>query len=180
MMFVRFAAEQLFRIGLSLNSSKVEVFSSRQEYDDYWCFDMFQELVNDPESAARRYFALLDSGQMPVRSRHSSLLNALAWRPHKLTPDTRRNLIGRTLNRAFLDTADINMLHRVSPYYTRTDRREFLALAEEIFKDLRFNATPLKLYQFFQTNDHFSIPEFAISYIADRHYQFRWTVVWPT
>jgi hypothetical protein len=46
------ASRQLFRINLNLNSSKVREFDSRELFNKYWAFDIF-DLLKDKEDATK-------------------------------------------------------------------------------------------------------------------------------
>lgn len=174
LMFIRLAGEQLHRIGLNINSSKVRIFEGQEGFDEHWCFDMFRMLVMDPNGLATSYFVRLNGNEFAPNSRYLSVLRALAWRPEQLSVKNQRQLIGATLAREQIENMPVPQLVRLSRFFSDSDWSTFSDIAEEIFCDLRFNEAPLKLYKLFMESPRSQVPKFAADYMTERRYEFKW------
>ena len=174
LIMVRFAAERLHQIGLSLNTAKVKIFESRALYDRFWCFDLIHEVTNDPESGARSYFALVDQDALEGRDRHISVLKALCWRLDDLPGSMKERVLNVVLSSGGLSDLDSRLFENFALYFSPVQRQLFLELAENAFMDNRFNETPLRLLRFFRFSEHFVMPDYAVEYVQSRKYEFKW------
>lgn len=174
LLLIRFAAEQLHMIGLSVNAEKVRIFESRKEFDDYWCFDFFMELGSDPDACANRYLELEEAGKLATESRHSSVLRALTWRIDKLDAPLRTRIIDTVLERG-LSTSDPHSLHVFSRHLNSHQRDLFMHDAQRELSDVRFNFFSLHLCNFFIKSKVFDTPRFVDDYLLQKRFRLHWS-----
>lgn len=73
------ASKELFKINLNINSSKVKEFHSKEEFEKYWAFEIFDNLKNREKKerinkGVSMYFIQLDNG---IQFRENSVLKRL-------------------------------------------------------------------------------------------------------
>jgi hypothetical protein len=124
------ASKELLRINLNFNSGKVKEFWSKDEFNTYWAFDVF-ELLKDKENKVninlgiKKHFQYLDT---KTNFRQDSVLKRILTIDHKqIEPVSRHRLMAMLFNPDFL--AQLNVWH-----FKRV--REFVGNDKEFFQEL--------------------------------------------
>lgn len=144
------ASKELFKINLNVNSSKVKEFSSREEFETYWAFDIFDHLkIKDNKEEINKgitkYFKLIDSG---IRFKNSSVLKRLLTINFDLIePHYRHRLLSGFFEQDFLFSLQIWHFRRIRKALNN-DKDFFHQLDTMIEKSL-FNSFLFNLRQFY-------------------------------
>lgn len=124
------ASRELLKINLNFNSSKVKEFKSKEEFNQYWAFDLFgffkdkedEEKIN---RGVEMFFRNLDTN---VKFRDNSILKRiLSLNSKKIHPKFRHRLISMFFSPDFLAQLSIWHFKRI---------RKFINNDEEFFNEL--------------------------------------------
>jgi hypothetical protein len=147
--FLFFAADELRKNGLSVNSGKVHRFESRDKFDHYWLFKEFRLLDAKDEmyslnDFAERYFTLNDSQRSDRNAapfRIQSMFNALLYRidSRDLSSDHRNSLLEEMFTFGLLSTLDETLILKVRSVVPRSMIDQFDEECRNLATDVRFN-----------------------------------------
>lgn len=145
------ASRELLKVNLNFNSSKVNEFQSKAEFDTYWAFDLFDLLKNkiDMESinyAVEKYFKLLKTN---VKFRDNSVLKRILTVDNKLIePKFRLRLITMFFNPDFLAQLTVWHFKRIREFID--DDTEFFGKLDEMVETVPFNSYHYNLLAFYK------------------------------
>lgn len=144
------SSKELFKLNLNINSSKVKEFKSRDEFDTYWAFEIF-ELLDDKENkenvqkAVELYFTNIDKG---VNFRNISVLKRLLTINFDLiNPELRHKLISGFYNPEFLSQLTLWHYRRIR---SKVDNdKDFFNILDGQIDTVLFNSYHYQLLNFY-------------------------------
>lgn len=148
-MLLAVASKELFKINLSLNSSKVVRFRSLEEFDTYWAFDIFK-LLEKPydyskiNQAVEMFFKWIDEQKLPRQN--SVLKKFLDIDFSKLSPHLRFKLLSEVYKDDFLALTDIWFWKRILS--NSTDKNELYSKLDALVPKVLFNSFHYNLIRF--------------------------------
>ncbi len=158
------ASRELHKIGLNINSSKVEQFT-RDEYMQYWAFETFADL-HDPENKLKinngveTYFTRSNEGRK-FRS-DAVLKRILSIGLGKIETFPRYKILSELMNPEFLMNQDFWVFSRIAT--SIPERNDLFASLDSLVEKVNFNSF---LYNLLKFNKKFR-PEFDNSLILKR------------
>jgi hypothetical protein len=159
------ASKELFKINLNVNSSKVNEFGSKAEFETYWAFEIF-DLLRDTDNKAlinkgvEKYFALLDNN---IRFKDSSVLKRLLTVNFQhIDPKFRHRIISGFFDRDFLSS--LNLWHFRRIRIAVNDDTDFLGRLDSMIPDAIFNSFLFNLRLFYSKDRK----DFDLKIIDDR------------
>jgi hypothetical protein len=145
------ASKELLRINLNFNSSKVKEFRSKDEFNVYWAFDIF-ELLRDKtnktkiNSGVEQYFSNLDNN---IRFRDGSVLKRiLSVDSTLIEPKYRHRLISMFFNPDFLAQLSVWHFKRIREFVNND--AEFFGELDGMVKTVPFNSYHYNLLAFYK------------------------------
>lgn len=144
------ASRELFRQNLNLNSSKVKEFESREEFNTYWAFDIFdllsdKENMNSINEGIRNYFDLIDGD---VRFRDNSVLKRiLSMNFDLIEPELRHRLISFFFNPDFLASVGLWHFRRIRAAVNNDN--DFFGALDDMIESSLFNSYLFQLRLFY-------------------------------
>lgn len=129
------ASIELHKIGLNLNSGKVEEFQSLQDFDYYWCFDIIDNLRDKNLHEAIQEGAILFRRRVKSKDRrlwryHTILQRLLTTGPGILRGTGRKFLVSEALKQENFDLLDSRQMQNL--YKLLSSNRE----REEFFRNI--------------------------------------------
>lgn len=144
------ASKELFKIGLSINSSKVERFPTREAWNYYWCFDLFDLLgdKNDTENITKAINLLLQLDKSKCRA-SSVISRILNCNLDKIPFDLKIKFISEVISDDYLLNASSRILLRIYELLDEKSKTEYIeklrSLSEKaIFNSYHFNVLKAK------------------------------------
>ncbi|MDY0142430.1 MAG: RNA-directed DNA polymerase [Bacteroidales bacterium] len=144
------ASKHLFKINLNLNSGKVKEFDSKQTFDQYWAFEIFdllqakedREKINE---AIRRYFELTEQN---IRFRDYSVLKRLLSIDIDLiSAEHKHKILSIYYNIDLLSTLDLWHFRRIRQLANNDE--EFFGLLDSLIPTALFNSYHYQLLRFY-------------------------------
>ena len=145
------ASKELLRINLNFNSSKVKEFKSKDDFDTYWAFEIFELLKDKTDKTSinkgiAQYFDNLDSG---VRFRDGSVLKRILSVDNALIePMYRHRLIAMFFNPDFLAQLSVWHFKRIREFVNNDV--EFFGELDNMVKTVPFNSYHYNLLAFYK------------------------------
>jgi len=135
------ASKELFKIGLNINSSKVERFYSRSDWDYYWCFEIF-DLLGDESDVPKIETAInklltLDKDKCRYASVVSRLLNCEI---EKIAFDLKMKLLSEVISDEYLVNASSRTLVRIFNLLDELSKKQFVDKLETLSDQAIFNS----------------------------------------
>ncbi|WP_061249210.1 RNA-directed DNA polymerase [Leptospira alstonii] len=149
------ASKHLFKLDLIINSSKVKEFSSMEEFNDYWAFDIFdlladkynKDLIN---KGIELYFKRKDEEK---EFRAISVLKKIVSLDFKLiAPKYKFKILSELFEKDFLSNSDSWMLTKIYNNLNNEDRERMLEILDELVSKIHFNSYQYNLIKFYQKN----------------------------
>lgn len=162
------ASKHLFKINLNLNSGKVKEFGSKQAFDQYWAFEIF-DLLQDKEdgekinSAIKRYFELTEQN-VPFRD-YSVLKRFLSINVDLITPEHKHKILSIYYNIDLLSTLDLWHFRRIRQL--ANNDAEFFGLLDSLIKTGLFNSFHYQLLRFYTKDRNSEKTEEIIKRISE-------------
>lgn len=159
------ASKELFRINLNVNSSKVKEFKTKDDFETYWAFEIFDLLkdVDNKETINKGveiYFSFIDSG---VRFKDSSVLKRLLTINFKqIDPKYRHRLLSGFFDRDFLSSLSLWHFRRIR--IAVDNDNEFFGQLDSMIPNALFNSFLFNLRLFYSKDRK----EFNLKVIDDR------------
>ncbi|MFT4031598.1 MAG: RNA-directed DNA polymerase [Siphonobacter sp.] len=145
------ASKELLRINLNFNSSKVKEFKSKDEFNTYWTFEIF-ELLKDKANKTNinkgieKYIYNLDNG---IKFKDGSVLKRLLTVDNKLIkPKFRHRLIAMFFNPDFLAQLSVWHFRRVREFVNND--KEFFEELDNLVATVPFNSYHYNLLAFYK------------------------------
>ena len=145
------ASKYLFKINLNLNSGKVKEFDSKQAFEVYWAFEIF-DLLQDKEDrvkineAIKKYFELIDRD---IRFRDYSVLKRfLSINVELINPEYKHKILSIFYNIDLLSTLDLWHYRRIRQLANNDD--EFFGLLDSLVPTALFNSFHFQLLRFYR------------------------------
>lgn len=145
------ASKELLRINLNFNSSKVKEFKSKDEFDTYWTFEIF-ELLKDKTNKTSinkgigKYFDNLDNA---VKFKDGSVLKRILSMDSKLIkPKYRHRLIAMFFNPDFLAQLGVWYFKKIREFVNNDD--EFFEELDNLVSTVPFNSYHYNLLAFYK------------------------------
>lgn len=181
--YLFYAADELRKNSLSINSGKVNRFPSREDFDQYWLFEDFLLLKKPVTSIALNQFAdnyfeivkeqRTSASARPCRSR--SMLNALLYQidDGKLSQERIESLILEVLDNGVLSSLDDTLIRKVRSVVPRSLGDRFEAECQTIASDERFNRFTFNLSRAYGSHDR---PTWLVSAVDSQIDRWRTTI----
>lgn len=134
------ASKELFKIGLNINSAKVERFY-RTEWEYYWCFNLF-DLLGDPKDIRKVSLAVdttlaLDRQKCRFDSVLRRLLNC---RVDKISIDRRLKFLSLVTDPDFLVNCNARMVLSIYKLMSKGEKKNFVQSLMILMRKARFNS----------------------------------------
>ena len=159
------ASKELFKINLNVNSSKVKEFCSKEEFETYWAFEIF-DLLRDKENkdsineGVEKYFSLIDKN---VYFRDNSVLKRLLTVNFELIePKFRHRLLGGFFDQDFLSNSTLWHFKRIR--LAINNDKEFFEQLDNLIPNALFNSFLFNLRLFYSKDRE----KFDLKIIDDR------------
>lgn len=137
-----FASKELSKIGLNINSSKVDLFETKESFDKYWAFDIFNLLgdkfnYKNIEAAIRLY---KEYNILNIKFRKSSVQSRiLNCDLKKIDLSLRYEIINEVLKDDFLMNAEERQLNTIFNLLSSEDKIIFKEKLEKLIDVVQFN-----------------------------------------
>ncbi|MBS2213936.1 RNA-directed DNA polymerase [Carboxylicivirga mesophila] len=145
------ASRELLKINLNFNSSKVKEFKSKNEFNTYWCFGLF-ELLRDKENknsinaGVGMYFEFLEKN---IRFRDNSVLKRILTIDSSLIEAKyKKRLISKFLDPDFLAQLGIWHFKRIKSFINND--AEFYTALDELINNVPYNSYHYNLRAFYK------------------------------
>ena len=145
------ASKDLFKINLNLNSGKVKEFESKESFEQYWAFEIF-DLLQDKEDgdkineAIKRYFDLKKSN---VQFRDYSVLKRfLSINLNLIKPEYKHKILAVYYNIDVLSTLDLWHFRRIRQLANNDN--DFFELLDSLIPTSLFNSYHFQLLRFYK------------------------------
>lgn len=144
------ASKELFKINLNINSSKVKEFASREEFDEYWAFEIFDNLTDKDnttqiEIAVKKYLYNIEK---KIKFREASVLKRiLSMNFEKIAPEYRHKILAGLFQPEFLATLDLWHFKRIREKVNNDD--EFFGILDKQIDIVLFNSFHYHLLNFY-------------------------------
>lgn len=145
------ASKELLRINLNFNSSKVKEFKSKDEFDTYWTFEIFELLKDKTNKTAinkgiGKYFDNLDNA---VKFKDGSVLKRiLSMDSLLIKPKFRHRLIAMFFNPDFLAQLGVWYFKRIRVFVNNDV--EFFEELDNLVSTVPFNSYHYNLLAFYK------------------------------
>lgn len=149
------ASKELFKIGLDINSSKVDEFRGKREFHTYWAFEMFHLLRNDKdEKSINKAFAMfLRYKKRGVRFKESSVLKRLLGVDFTiLKPQYKKHFFSFILEPEFLANLEWWSLNKLYGKLRPSAVVQFLSTLDKLISSVHFNSFLYNLRYFYERN----------------------------
>lgn len=147
------ASKELFKINLNVNSAKVQIFSSKTEFNKYWAFDLFNQLADlkNKKKVNKAIKIFLDRSENKVSFREFSVLKRiLQIDPQIITPHLKHRLLANFLDPNFLATQDYWVFRKLLESFFVGDEKNFFKILDKQINTLRFNSFHYNLLKFYK------------------------------
>ena len=149
------ASKELHKIGLNINSSKVDEFKTRSEFEIYWSFDIFQILSEENkenkveiEKAVNIYLKRSNSEK---RIKSEMVLNRLlSFRLDLIEPSLRYNIKSKLFDKEYLSTGNFWIFQRIYKILSEKEKDDFFTVLDELINDVNFNSFHYNLMKFYK------------------------------
>lgn len=145
------ASKELFKINLNINSGKVHWFTSKQEFEQYWAFDIYENLEDKNNAdkinqAVRRYYSNIDN---KLFFRQPSVLKKIINVDFKIIdPIYKYRLMSDFYNPDFLATSGLWYFRKVREKINNDE--EFFGKLDTIVESVIFNSFLYQLLFFYK------------------------------
>ena len=156
------AGRNLHQIGLNIVAAKAHEFTSREDFDHYWTFELM-DLLGDETDDAKINQAAAIFNQLRIQDADSRGQRPWRWRSverrilrvglHKIIEPTRSEIVDRLLQEESVERMDDFMLAAVARGLTEAERQRFFAVIDDCVPRVPFNSFHLNLRRFFAKYD---------------------------
>lgn len=134
------ASKELFKIGLNINSSKVDRLD-RDSWEYYWCFNLF-DLLADREDAEKiekaiKKFSKLEKDKCRYASVLSRIINCEL---ENISFDLKYKLFAEIMNDDYLLNANHRTIKRVYSFLDESSKKQYLSKLESLSQEAIFNS----------------------------------------
>lgn len=153
------SSKELHRIGLNINSGKVNEFASRVDFDHYWAFSLFDLLADPDDVRAINQAALTFVEQMnaiggtienrPWRS--SSVLKRLvSVGLNKIRPELRKKVLNTIMLSVDFARWDAWVFERLFQALEVKERQDLIEAIETRIPEVHYNSFHLNILKFYR------------------------------
>jgi hypothetical protein len=145
------ASKELFKINLNINSNKVKEFGSREKFETFWAFEIFDNLKDKENKeeinlGVSKYFNLIDNG---IKFKDTSVLKRLLTINFDLIePKYRHRLLSGFFEKDFLFNMQLWHLRRIRK--ALSNDIEFFSQLDNMIEKALFNSFLFNLRQFYK------------------------------
>lgn len=148
------ASKELHKLGLNLNASKVCEFDTKEKFNLYWAFDIFN-LINDEnkentrsiEEALNNYFS-----RDKKEFRYDSVLGRLlVCKLTDVSPALKHRLLAELLIPEYLARCSSSLLKKIYNAFPE-QRNDFFRVLDQLINQVRYNSFHYNLKKFYKTN----------------------------
>ncbi len=135
------ASKELFKIGLNINSSKVDRFRSQEEWDYYWCFDLFN-LLGDKNDTGNIQLAISKFLQLnKSQCRYDSVLSRILNRNlDDISFDLRIKFLSEVLSDEYILNSSDRIILRIFSLLDERSKSQFLGKLKLLADKALFNS----------------------------------------
>ncbi|MDQ6757288.1 MAG: hypothetical protein M3004_10170, partial [Bacteroidota bacterium] len=149
------ASKELFKIGLDINSSKVDQFKGKKEFHTYWAFEIFHLLRNEKDiiSINKAFSMFLRYKKRGIRFKESSVLKRLLGINFTiLKPQYRKPFFAFILEPEFLANLEWWSFNKIYSKLLPKAQVEFLSSLDKLIPKVHFNSFLYNLRHFYEKN----------------------------
>jgi hypothetical protein len=149
------ASKELFKIGLDINSSKVDEFKSRDEFNKYWAFEIFHLLKDEKDitSINKAFAKFLSFKRYNYKFKENSVLRRLLGIDFAiLKPRYRRQFLELILEPEFVSNLEWWALNKIYQKLKPLKKIEFLQILDCLIQVVNFNSFHYNLRYFYDKN----------------------------
>jgi hypothetical protein len=149
------ASKELFKIGLDINSSKVDEFKCKNDFNTYWAFEIFELLKDEKDlpSINKAFKMFLSYRKRGVRFRESSILKRLLGVDFTiLKPVYKKQFFTYILEPEFLSNLEWWGLNKIYMKLKPKAKINFLRTLDELIDKVNFNSFHYNLRYFYKKN----------------------------
>ena len=145
------ASKLLFKINLNINSGKVKEFKSKEEFEIYWAFEIFENLkdIENEEkinAGVEMYFDNIDKG---IKFRNTSVLRRILKIDFEfIKPALRHRLLSGFFNPDFLSGLELWHFRKIRVKVNNDD--EFFKMLDSLAETIIFNSFLYQLLNFYK------------------------------
>jgi len=150
------ASKFLSKIGLNFNSNKAKAFTSMDEFETYWAFEIFILLDNlsDTDNINKAIEIFLDLVERGIDFKKDSVLKRILNLNFELIKEENlKKLMPLIYNKDFLSMADAWRLDRVYTNLDDNGKKEFLIILDELVDSILYNSYHYNLVNFYKLNN---------------------------
>ncbi len=149
------ASKFLLNQGLNFNSNKINVFKNKNDFNVYWCFDIFRLLSKkDKESINQAIEIFLERLKDNKNFRMESVLKRiLSIDINKIEPMFRHKLLSIFYNKDFLSKIDYWTLNKLYNRIEESKKEEFLIILKDLANSVIYNSFHYNLVKFYEMNN---------------------------
>jgi hypothetical protein len=172
------AAQELYKLGLCVNSGKVNEFKSREGFEYYWSFDLFALLGDEGDvdrinEGARTFldqkkFDEQNGWTRPWRW-HSVLKRIINVGVEKIEDPWRAEVVGIVLEKDYIPTLKVWMMRRLASSLLEAERERLFIGIDSWIPTLPFNSFHLNVRRFYSKE----VPSKDLSIIDERIEELR-------
>lgn len=139
-----FASKELNKINLNINSSKVILFESKEKFDYYWAFDIFNKLGDKDniyliEKAIDDYRRYLDEEKNKTFRKESVLNRILNCNLCDIDICRKQVILGEVLQEDFLMNCEEHSLKRIYDILGNDDKQRLIKALDRLIDSVYFN-----------------------------------------
>lgn len=134
------ASKELFKIGLNINSSKVDRLN-RSEWEYYWCFKIFDLLV-DKENIKKIEKAIIELSKLDKnKCRYTSVISrVINCKLETISFDLRYKLLSEIMNDDYLLNTNHRTIMRIYGFLDEGSREQYLSKLKSLSQSTIFNS----------------------------------------
>ncbi|WP_340104890.1 RNA-directed DNA polymerase [Rhodohalobacter sp. 8-1] len=138
-----YASKELHKIGLNINSSKVDTFENREKFNEYWAFEIFELLEDEnikDKKTLNEAVALYFEKYQESPKRVSILRRLLAADFEVLNKKNRSLLKNEYVNKEFLSNCDYRMMKKIYNKMNEESANHMVSLLTKLTFELNYNS----------------------------------------
>lgn len=134
---LRFASIELSKIGLNVNSGKIQHFSTREEFEEHWAFEIFQKLSTENETLVKEAVNHYLNHPSKKNIRWPSILKKIInCNFNYLSIEEKSKIFSEIFDKEFIVSCDHRYLHKIYRLLeTDSDKSKYISFLKSITED---------------------------------------------
>lgn len=150
------ASKQLSKIGLNINTGKVEYFDNPKKFNQYWAFEIF-ELLGDntnKENINKGIKKFIEWKDKQISFKEHSVLRRILNQDFKLfETSSKHKVLAYLFDKEFISMMNNWSMSRVYKQLDCEDKKEFLKILDILIDENHFNYFHYNLIVFYEKNE---------------------------